>query len=74
MAHAHMVGRILDTYHPNIRHSCHGQNKTQFEEKLEMDTHRLLHLLYRVCIHLGHSDRQHADLGGHVFHDQEAVC
>ena len=37
MAQAHMVGGILDAYHPNIRHSCHGRTKTQFEEKLEMD-------------------------------------
>ena len=34
----------------------------------------LLHLLYGVCIPLGHSDRQHADLGGYVLHNQEAVC
>ena len=37
MAHAHMVGGILDAYHPNIRPSCHGRTMTQFEEKLEMD-------------------------------------
>ena len=37
MAHAHMVGGISDAYHLNIRRSCNGQTKTQFEEKLEMD-------------------------------------
>ena len=37
MAHAHMVGGISDTYHPNIRRNCHGQTKTHFEEKLAMD-------------------------------------
>ena len=37
MAHAHMVGGILDAYHPNIRRSCHGRTKTEFEKKLEMD-------------------------------------
>ena len=34
----------------------------------------LLHLLHGVCVPLGHSDCQHADLGGYVLHDQEAVC
>ena len=37
MAHSHMVGGILDAYHPNIRRNCHGQTKTHFEEKLAMD-------------------------------------
>ena len=32
-----MVGRISDTYHPNIRRSYYGQTKTHFEEKLAMD-------------------------------------
>ena len=32
-----MVRGISDTHHPNIRRSYHGQTKTQFEEKLEMD-------------------------------------
>ena len=37
MAHSHMVGGILDAYHPNIQRNCHGQTKTHFEEKLAMD-------------------------------------
>ena len=37
MAHSHIVGGILDAYHPNIRRNCHGQTKTHFEENLAMD-------------------------------------
>ena len=72
MAHSHMVGGILDAYHPNIRRNCHGQTKT-IRGKIGFGQDRLLPVLLRVGTHIGHSSHQYADPPGRMHYDQEAM-
>ena len=65
MAHSHMVGGILDAYHPSIRRNCNGQTKTYSRKNWLV--------LLRVGTHIGHGSHQHANPPGFMHYDQEAM-
>ena len=73
MAHPHMVGGFRMHTAPAFGTPAMAKPRP-IRGKVGDGRGRLLHILLRIGVHLGHSGCQHADLSGHVYHDQEAVC